>query len=953
MFKSLFKPKWQSAKADVRIASISTFSTENPEQLRILEQMARNDAVPAVRIAALQRLKNIETLISLVQSERDGDTQQKAQSHLLSLLVDGSATDAGMSKALATLNSETLLHLLERARNQALGERILASITDESVLASLAVKLPLAALRQAAAQRVEQPGLLEELAKAARGKDKSVYRIAKDKLDAIHSEQQAEATTEQKINELCSAFEAHARLSMDPQYVAKFEYLQKQWQRLQAQASADQFQRYQRATALCRAHIEENAAEASKLEEEARKQREAIEERVAACEQLEEAFKQLSFNAVLGSDDAPALSALLKTQKNRWDEAATVVPPQAEERKRFQTVYGQLDNLLGAAKILQKKSEAIKQASSALLESEVLKLHELIAMKKTLDECADGIRWPAEVRLPEVLELRDKALAHFHALHEVLSKAEQQAFDRVEQGIKALLKEIEHGNLKAANNALRDCQHQLKMLPMNKAQPFQRQLRDLMVKVNELRDWQGFATLPKKEALCENMEALVGADIDPQALANKVKRLQDEWRMLGTADAERSQKLWERFSAAADKAYESCRAYFDKLTQVRETNLAARETICQQLDDYLHKTDWEKIDWRAAREIFELAKQEWRNYSPVERKAGKDIQTRFNGLLQELQDRLDREFEKNALARRALIAEAESLLNANDLHSAIEKAKQLQRQWKDTGMVNPREDGKMWKQFRAACDNLFSRRDQQRADVQAERERHVSEAEAICDQIEKLADSVAFDSVAANEQFQQLQEQFEQIGALPKEQQEQIRKRYRAVSDHFRQGLGHAQIRHRSRRFDSLWQVAEWLDDQEAHVLAGEVVNIATALPGTDPLPDHAEPLALQRLKALQQFDAAATSDQQLADNAGKLRELCVRLEIATGVDSPVDDKEYRMQFQIARFNKGAAQRDARLSPGEMLEQLQVEWLGVGMVSSAERQRYSERFRRALQLANA
>lgn len=952
MFKSLFKPKWQHSKPDVRIAAISQFRSDDPEQLRILEQVARNDAVPAVRIAALQRLQSIETLVAIIQNERDGDTQQKAQSHLMSLLGPDIAPTAAVNSLVKALTPDNVMQLLERTKNQAFGEHLLATIDDQAVLASLATKLPLAVLRQAAAQRVETQALLEDMLKAARGKDKSVYRIAKDKLDVIHSEQQAEASTEQKISEVCAALETHARLPMDPLYVAKYEHLQKQWQRVQSLATADQQQRYQRANALCRAQIEENAAEASKLQEEAQKQRQASQERLAACEQLEEALKQLSFNAILETDDAPALSALLTTQKNRWDESASVTGVQSEERKRFQKIYSQLEDLLNASVALHKKESQIRQAATALLECETLRTHELLALKKRLDEVADGIRWPVDVRLPEVLELRQRAVEHFAILFETLQKAEQEALERVEQSVKHLVKEIERGNLKSSNTALRECQHLVKMLPMNKAQAYQRQLRELTVKVNDLRDWQGFATLPKKEALCDNMEALVGAQLDPQALANRIKRLQDEWRMLGSADAEKTQKLWERFSTAADKAYEPCREYFDKLAQVRETNLQARQTICQQLDEYLHKTDWTKIDWRAAREIFELAKQEWSNHSPVERKAGKDLQTRFNGLLQELQQRLDREFEKNAQARRALILEAESLLNASDLQSAIEKAKQLQRQWKDTGMVTPREDGKLWKQFRAACDGLFSRRDQQRADAQAERERHVSEAEAICDQIEKLAESVSLDMHHANEQFQQLQEQFDQLGALPKEQVENLRKRYRAVSEHFRQNLGHAQIRQRSRRFDSLWHVSEWLDDQEAHVLAGDATPVSDHLPFTDPLPQGAEALALQRLRQLQQAETV-TNPQVLDENAEKLRELCLRLEIGAGIDSPADDKEYRMQFQIARFNKGGAQRESRLSVAELVEQLQVEWVGVGPVLAAERQRYGARFRNALQLANA
>lgn len=953
MFKSLFKPKWQHSKPQVRLDALAQFRADDAEQLRILVQMARNDEVPAVRLAALQRLRDIETLIPIVQAERDGDTQQKAQSHLMSLLGPDSEPSPTLAAFLKSFSPEALLYWLERTKNPKLGELALAGIEQQPTLKALALSLPLVSLRQAAAMRVEDETLLEEMLKAARGKDKSVYRIAKDKLDAIHHEQQTEASVEQHIAELCAAMETHARLPLDPLYVAKFEHLNKQWQRLQSQSSADQQQRYQRAYAHCRAQIEENQAEASKLQEEAQKQRQAIQERTAACEQLEEALKQLSFNAVLENDDAPALSALLTTQQNRWDEATRIVEPQPDERKRFQRVFSTLDGLLTASLALQKKSADIRHAANALAETQTQKTHELQALKKTLDDASEGIRWPADLRLPDVLELRKSAIEHFEQLHDVLQKAEQAALDRVTQGIRHLQQEIERGNLKSANSALRDCTHQLKVLPMNKANSFQRQLRELTVKVNELRDWQGFATLPKKEALCESMEALVGVESDPQALANRIKRLQDEWRLLGNADADRTQKLWERFSAAADKAYEPCREYFDKLAQLRETNLAARQAICQQLDDYLHKTDWSKIDWRAAREIFELAKQEWRNHSPVERKAGKDLQNHFNSLLDELQKRLDREFEKNAQQRRSMIAEAESLLNATDLHTAIERAKQLQREWKDTGMVTPREDGKLWKQFRAACDNLFSRREQQRADVQAERERYQSDAEAICDQIEKLAESVGYDMNSANEQFQQLQENFEQLGLLPKEQADALRKRYRLVSEHFQQALVQAQIHHRSRRFDTLWQVAEWLDDQEAHLLAGETLMLTGDLPIAESLPGQAETLALQRIKTLQAYPTTTNADALLSDNVEKLHEMCLRLEIAAGIESPAEDQQYRMQYQIARFNKGAAQRDARLTLAELVAQMQIEWVGIGPVSVTDRQRYGERFKRLIRQTNA
>src|SRR5690606_11879814 len=235
---------------------------------------------------------------------------------------------------------------------------------------------------------------------------------------------------------------------------------------------------------------------------------------------------------------------------------------------------------------------------------------------------------------------------------------EQNAINNIEGIFTDLTSEIEQGHLKSAQRLLKDASHLVKHLPMKTASGYQKQLRELTIRVNELRDWQGFVSTPKKEELCQEMETLVGAEMDPQALSNRIRRLQDEWRALGEADKGRNKELWDRFSVAAEKAYEPCRAYFDKLHDIRNQNLAQRQGLCDQLETYLNQYDWANADWKAVNEVYETAKNEWRLYTPVERKEGKAVQDRFNGLLDQLRGKLQDEFNRNRSKREKLIEQA-------------------------------------------------------------------------------------------------------------------------------------------------------------------------------------------------------------------------------------------------------------------------------------------------------
>ena len=83
MFKKLFKPKWQSAKPQVRIQAVSQLNAADNDDLHTIELLAKNDVEADVRLAAVLKITQQEKLLAIVQQERNPDARIKMIEHLI------------------------------------------------------------------------------------------------------------------------------------------------------------------------------------------------------------------------------------------------------------------------------------------------------------------------------------------------------------------------------------------------------------------------------------------------------------------------------------------------------------------------------------------------------------------------------------------------------------------------------------------------------------------------------------------------------------------------------------------------------------------------------------------------------------------------------------------------------------------------------------------------------
>ena len=77
--------------------------------------------------------------------------------------------------------------------------------------------------------------------------------------------------------------------------------------------------------------------------------------------------------------------------------------------------------------------------------------------------------------------------------------------------------------------------------------PLARQVQKLDATLNELKDWKEHAAAPKRAELIEEMEALIGSALEPRALADRIKQLQEDWKTISKGVVSDSDADWQRF----------------------------------------------------------------------------------------------------------------------------------------------------------------------------------------------------------------------------------------------------------------------------------------------------------------------------------------------------------------------------------------------------------------------
>ncbi|HEY0892357.1 MAG TPA: DUF349 domain-containing protein [Cellvibrio sp.] len=798
---------------------------------------------------------------------------------------------------------------------------IVEQTSDEGELVKLASDGATSQLRQAAAEKIHSREILEQLAKAVKTKDKNVFKIVKTKLDLFKAEDAKLAELEASALRICEKLERHSHFEADSLFKAKLTVLQNEWDALGQVSTAAQ-SRFQTALAACEAKIAARAQAIADEEEKLSLDQQALqlaEEAYASLKQLAgEVYRASHVDELVNANYELKIQELANAVRLATNRQLPLDKLTKEFEHRKQQTLNLIDQIKtsGTAKQLAEKLDQVEDSDA--VKNAQQKLQQLIKSAKEFGE-----------ELPETLsDAKAKLDAIWAQRHQTEQAAKNALRDFSELARKGLWA-AEQGFVRKARAIQKELQEkraQLSEIPKG----IQAKLDDFEAQLAKLGDWHEFAVTPKKEALITQMQALATSNINPENLATKIHELQDSWKEVSKGVQQQDDELWQQFQQASAVAYAPCKEFFEAQAAERENNLNKRRELVSQLQQYLQGYDFANAVWKDVEQTLKTARAEWQTYWPVPRKAGNDLQKEFENLMEQLFGKITSEYENNKTAKQSLIEQAQTLVNAVDTRAATETIKQLQAQWKTIGKSWHKEDQQLWQEFRKHCDAVFALRSQAFEAAKEQRQAITAQAEQLIEQLNQFAAQTLEQLNAAKTEIESVKAEFATLD-LPKEAAKALQHKFNTAIVAIATKRDSARSQAEEQSWTDLFNVLNALREYELAViaqtasetLATQKTNLETLIANTPRWPTGTFSLVQQRFA---KADTITSANQ--TTNTGLLHTLTIRAEILAGKESPAEDKQARMAYQVKQMQQAFGQRDSNFEP------LVLEWVALGGVAT-------------------
>lgn len=707
-----FRPKYRHSDVRVRTEAVRALTADDAA---ILEQVARTDRDIGVRRIAIEKIKVPDVLAGLGEAETERSLRELITERAAELWVSGACSkDADeANNALAGIiklgDQHALVTVVVKSPSAAIRKRAFGELRDPRALAELAKSEAAQDLKSAAIARIDDGDVLRALAIDTTQKEVGLAAVEKiddiDRLENVAAKAKNKAVRQKArkiVGEIQEAEKAKAKPAV-PDDVKRRRAEKAQLVR-EVEAVVDTFDFAKHEEMIAKAEVawarlpaDEGDDRFTKAVERFWKRKDLHESQARSADEL----RSVQAEAQRERDRAAAERARAEQAK-----AAADAEPETEE-----------------AKLAREARDAEAEAKRAERDA-----------KKAEDEARRAAQAAErEVRAREDAE-RSAQLAA--SLDQMCADMEAMAASDLKDGRPAdrLLAQAGKGfdNIGKIAAAQRDALAERYRAARNK----------LVIKVSEMReaeDWQRWANVPKAEALIDTAKQIAEAPATAD-LGNRLRAMQALWKEVGPLPQKRGKELWDTFKATCDQVYEKVKGVraeedvkFADVTKVKEALIAEAEAVADSTDMVA-----------TAAKLKEL-QAKWKDSGHLPRKQGDDLWKRFRAASDKFFERRKpilearaNEEAQNLAAKHALIAQAKKVATAageGTWGKAIGEIKDLQAKWKEIGHVPRKDADAVWKEFRAACDALFAKRDSAR---DAEANAHRAEVEAIKAEIDAV-----------------------------------------------------------------------------------------------------------------------------------------------------------------------------------------------------------------------
>lgn len=296
--------------------------------------------------------------------------------------------------------------------------------------------------------------------------------------------------------------------------------------------------------------------------------------------------------------------------------------------------------------------------------------------------------------------------------------------------------------------------------------------------------------LALKEAVINDLKALLEKQEDVNATFPEFREIQNRWRAIGPVPVQSYRNLNDTYQLYVEQFYDMVKINRELRDLDFKKNLEAKEKFCE-IAEKLSEND------NIVEAFHELQKlhEQWKEFGPVAKQYREEIWDRFKAATAVINKKYQAFFEgqkeqqaENLKAKTALCEKVEDIAgrdikDSNEWNSCSKEIEDIQKEWKTIGFASRKENQKIYDRFRAACDKFYGRKREFYAEYKESINENMEKKISLCEAAEALKSSTEWKK--ATDQFISLQKQWKEIGAVPRKKSEQLWKRFRAACDEF------------------------------------------------------------------------------------------------------------------------------------------------------------------------
>lgn len=453
---------------------------------------------------------------------------------------------------------------------------------------------------------------------------------------------------------------------------------------------------------------------------------------------------------------------------------------------------------------------AIKKAYFLIRNREETKEMEEFVAAGNAPETFSATPDPDEAELKDLLAVfREKRNAYLEE-EATRRQANLDAKREIITKLQALADDIDNINLHFSE--FHDLQQQFRAIgevpPTNETEIWKayQQVEELFfdrLKMNkELRDLDFKKNLEAKQAIVAQAQALTEAP-DVIAAFRKLQSLHEAWRETGPVGKEMREKIWDEFKKASTIINKRHQDYFEARKAQEQINEEAKLALCDEVEAINPDALQSYQAWDEATEKVKDIQARWRKLGFASRKTNTALFARFRQACDtffarkaDYYKQAREENNANIAKKRELIERVEALLSDVADRKNAEAVAALQEEWKKTGHIARRQGEALWERFNAACNKFYAERKKTFGARHQEENANLEAKRGIIAKLRELLQNENRRELLP--QVRELQEQWKNIGFVPRKLMDEVFKEYRNLCDDFYESLDREPRRQRN-----------------------------------------------------------------------------------------------------------------------------------------------------------